>query len=133
MDAVEIGPSTVGMIEVGGLSMIRLILPKPPSANRFWRVYRNVVVKSKEALAYVALVRTYAKNLRVRPILAGDVGVELRWYRGAKLGDLDNLAKCAMDSLKGVAFRDDAQIAELRMYRTDGMKPERVEVTVWKL
>ena len=127
----EIGPGSVGMLP-GGL--IRLILPKPPSSNRYWRVYRNRVVKSKEALSFIALVDTLARNLKIRPILTGDVAVDVCWYRGAKRGDLDNLAKCALDALKnGIVFRDDSQVAELSMHRRDGTKPERVEVTVWRL
>ena len=128
----EIGPETEGMWNVDGKPVIRLILPKAPSANRYFRVYRGRAVKSTEARTYIATVRGIAKALRVKPI-EGEVALSVHWYRGAKRGDLDNTLKVLGDALNGVAYQDDRQVAKITMERTDGETPERVEVMVWKL
>ncbi|WP_269716180.1 RusA family crossover junction endodeoxyribonuclease [Caulobacter sp. NIBR2454] len=46
--------------------------------------------------------------------------------------DLDNLAKAILDSIKGYAFHDDAQVARLLVQRQSGER-ERITVKVRKL
>ncbi len=46
--------------------------------------------------------------------------------------DLDNLAKAILDSIKGHAFHDDAQVARLLVQRRQGER-ERITVRVEKL
>ena len=46
--------------------------------------------------------------------------------------DLDNLAKAILDSIKGYAFHDDAQVARLLVERRAGER-ERIAVTIRKL
>ena len=108
--------------------MIDLILPEPPSANRYWRVFRGRAVTSAEARAYK---RRVALTSRCRP-LDGPVAVTVRWFRGRKAGDLDNRLKCLLDALKGVAFADDRQVAEIHAYRYEDRVTPRVEVRVGK-
>jgi Holliday junction resolvase RusA-like endonuclease len=43
--------------------------------------------------------------------------------------DIDKLARCALDALTGVVFKDDAQVTELRLRKGYG-EPERAEVRV---
>lgn len=46
--------------------------------------------------------------------------------------DLDNLAKALLDSIKGYAFHDDAQVARLLVQRQAGER-ERITIKCWKL
>jgi Holliday junction resolvase RusA-like endonuclease len=46
--------------------------------------------------------------------------------------DLDNLVKTIADALNGLAYKDDAQICELRAFKLHG-EPERVEVEIGSL
>lgn len=46
--------------------------------------------------------------------------------------DLDNLAKAILDSVKGYAFHDDAQVARLLVQRRQGER-ERIVVTVSRM
>ncbi len=46
--------------------------------------------------------------------------------------DLDNLAKALLDSIKGYAFHDDAQVARLLVQRQAGER-ERITIRCWKL
>jgi len=103
-----------------------MTVPEPPSANRYWRVYRNRVVKSAEARAYRQAVRMLAKHSpRVGP-----VAVTVTWYRGAKRGDLDNRLKVVLDAMEGVLYENDNQIVELHAYRIDDKGNARMDVEV---
>lgn len=46
--------------------------------------------------------------------------------------DLDKLARCALDALSGIVFKDDAQVCELNLSKRYG-EPERLEVCVHEL
>jgi len=64
----------------------------------------------------------------------GEFSVEIRMeYVGEPPWlDLDNLAKAILDSIKGYAFHDDAQVARLLVERTPGER-ERIAVRITKL
>lgn len=104
-----------------------LTLPLPPSANRYWRIWRGHPVTSDEARAYkltagrLALVR----GLRMR---AGLIRLRLRFYRAQRRGDLDNRIKVLLDALQGVAYADDAQVVKLEAELHEDSKNPRVEV-----
>ena len=57
--------------------MVRLKLPYPVSANRYWRIWRNKAVRSAEATAYKSVVRRIAQEAGVMPS-EGSVAVCLR-------------------------------------------------------
>ena len=46
--------------------------------------------------------------------------------------DIDKLARCALDALTGIVFRDDAQIVDLHATKRYG-EPERAELTIREL
>lgn len=104
-----------------------LTLPWPPSANRYWRVYRGRAVKSQEARDYQAFVRADNRGL---VLLSGPVCITAHLYRPTRRGDLDNSLKILVDSLQGVAYTNDNQIVELHAYRHEGRGNGRVEVNV---
>ena len=105
---------------------MRLTLPEPPSANRYWRVYRGHPVTSAEARAYKRRVQL---TTRARP-LEGNVCVMLHWFRGRRSGDLDNRLKVALDALRGIAFADDKQVVAILAYRHEDKAHPRIEVTI---
>lgn len=107
---------------------MNLTLPYPPSANRYWRVFRGRAVKSQEARGYQLAVQL--KNAGTRPLTV-PVRVTLEVHRPAKRGDLDNSIKVLLDALKGIAFVDDSQVCALNVFRHEATpKTARVEVTV---
>lgn len=122
--------------------LARLVLPEPPSANRYWRTVlvrgRATTLLSKEARAYRRAVAelwptlTFAKDLGGRPV-TDDVQVSLVWYRARRSGDLDNRIKQVLDALKGLVYADDKQITGITAYRVDDARYEgtgRIEVAV---
>jgi Holliday junction resolvase RusA-like endonuclease len=107
--------------------MMRAVLPYPPSANRYWRTFRNRTVVSDEARKYKALVKV---ELSKWPLLAGPVALIAHLYRPQRSGDLDNRLKVLGDALNGVAWSDDSQVVEIHAYRHDDKARPRVEVEV---
>jgi len=104
-------------------------LPVPPSANRYWRIYRNRMVVTEEARAYKEEV---ALLLRGAVPLGGNVSVNLSVFRPAKRGDLDNYNKVLFDALQGFAYSNDSQITEIHSFRKDDKDNPRVEFMVYE-
>jgi crossover junction endodeoxyribonuclease RusA len=99
-----------------GTSM-KLLLPYPVSANRYWRTVVNkktgraMTFVSNEAEAYKTEVGLRARVAGWRTPIRG--AVELRVTLVPKNGicmDLDNCLKVSIDALKGIVYADDAQV-----------------------
>lgn len=134
---------------------MRLSIPYPVSANRYWRSYvprghnRAIVVLSEEAKSYKSEVGWLAKAAGLRAPLGGRVNVHIELYpampqdaaqRMRKLGegwdervrsiDLDNALKVTIDALKGIAYEDDRQVWKLSAERMEPDGQARAVVTV---
>lgn len=109
--------------------MIKLTLPYPPSANRYWRNFNGRMVTSDEARAYKSEVMYTCLQQDIE-MLEGDISLTVKVYRPRKSGDLDNRLKVSLDSLNGIAYRDDSQIVELHAYRYDDKTDPRVEIEI---
>ena len=114
-------------------SPLRLTLPYPPSANRYWRTTarggRVLTYLSEEARAYRAHVLRLGRALGVTPTSA-DVELRLVVYRPRRAGDLSNRVKVLEDALIGVAYADDSQVVRIVAERLDDAASPRVEVEV---
>lgn len=108
---------------------IRLTLPPPISANRYWRTFRNRTVVSAEAKTYKTAVGWIARAAVDEPITQ-PITITLHWFRPAKRGDVDNAIKVTLDALNGIVYADDSQVVELHAYRHDDKHNPRVEVEV---
>lgn len=107
-----------------------LILPVPPSANRYFRNYRGRTVTSADAKAYKAGVWLVAQHAGLRPY-TGRVAMYVRLYRARKAGDLDNFGtKILADALEGIAYQNDKQIVEWHLWMDDDKNNPRVEVEI---
>ena len=100
--------------------MVRLKLPYPVSANRYWRIWRNKAVRSREAAAYKETVRRIAQETGVMPS-EGSVAVCLRLITKANKDgsanktviDLDNALKVTLDALQGIIYENDKQVRRI--------------------
>lgn len=131
--------------------MIRLTLPFPPSANRYWRTtVRGSFVStyvSAEAKDFKEQVGWVCKAAGIREPIAGRVRITVELYparpqdwarRVKKLGaawddsvrciDLDNANKVLLDALKGVAIVDDGW--PVRSLHCDRMEPDEHDARV---
>lgn len=109
--------------------MTKLILPFPPSANRYWRHDRGHIHRSDEANAYINAVGWLCKERELAPV-SGDVVLTIDIYRPAKRGDLDNTLKVLIDALRGFAYVDDKQVAEIHAKRHEDKENPRAVVRV---
>ena len=94
-----------------------LTLPHPVSANRYWRVYRNRVIRSEDANDYRRAVIRAAGYARITPT---DKPVIVRMTYHPRMNkdgsaskvrmDVSNVIKVAEDALQGLAYHDDKQV-----------------------
>lgn len=129
---------------------VTLTLPEPPSANRYWRVFKGRVVKSKAAREYAKAVKAAAKKVlgdgpedysawngsesyfgTSRAPFTGPVIVTIHWCRAKKMGDLANREKVVCDAVQGLLYVDDKQICELHMYRHESPRRGSLTITVY--
>lgn len=107
----------------------RLVLPVPPSANRYWRHDRGVTHLSEEARTYRRDVAAVAQRTGAT-IVTGDVVLRMIWCRARRQGDLDNRLKQALDAMQGLLFVSDAAISEIRFCRCEDKNHPRLEVLI---
>lgn len=108
--------------------VIRLLLPMPPSANRYWRNTNTGSHVSREAREYKELVKNGTSGVEM---LHGRLSLTLVYYGLPKIADMDNRIKVLVDSLKGIAYVDDASIYHLEAFRSDEtLRKQMVGVTV---
>jgi crossover junction endodeoxyribonuclease RusA len=114
--------------------VVHLELPQPPSANRYWRKFRNRIVRSAAASSYQEAVWMLASRYRCGdgPVIfpVEDLTLTLRWWRrrgqnNQFQGDLDNYLKVLLDALQGSLYTNDRQIVELHLYRMPDERDER--------
>jgi Holliday junction resolvase RusA-like endonuclease len=86
-------------------------------------------VKTREHRRYALVVARAASDLGAE-VLEGPLILSVDVYRPRRSGDLDNTLKAIQDSLKGILWKDDAQIVEIRARRYDSKENPRVEVLV---
>jgi crossover junction endodeoxyribonuclease RusA len=110
---------------------MRLILPYPVSANRYWRTVvahrrdgpkkpRALTFVSEEAKAYKQEVRWRAKVAGCRDPIAGLVELRILLVPKNRICmDLDNALKVTIDALKDVVFDDDSQVFKITAERRD--------------
>jgi Holliday junction resolvase RusA-like endonuclease len=126
------------------------IIPIIPQAHQSTRFGRGRAYSSKERIAYVKTLAIYLRSFFVSSpgrLLEGPLAlsVEFQWgcgrkkvdpnrsaYRETK-PDLDNLLKPLKDAMKGIVYRDDAQVATLyRVSKFWGPAPQ-IKIRVWEL
>jgi Holliday junction resolvase RusA-like endonuclease len=117
-----------------GPELVHLELPQPPSANDYWRKFRNRIVESAAAKQYKEAIWMLCGRYRTidnQPVYPlEDVVVTIRWWRrrgknNQSQGDLQNYEKVLLDALQGTVYANDRQVAELHMYRMPDESDER--------
>jgi crossover junction endodeoxyribonuclease RusA len=124
------------------MNTIEIVLPMPPSANRYWVTFAYIsmnsrnpgkpmanTVPSTEAKEYKNEVRTLCIRNKVKR-LHGAIEMDVKVYRPMRRGDLDNRLKVLIDSLRELAYDDDDQIVKITAERFEDKHNPRVVVTL---
>lgn len=117
--------------------MIRLVLPYPVSANRYWRTVVNkktghaMTFVSQEATSYKSEAGWLAKAAGIKGPLRCAISLSFRLVpdNGVCM-DLDNALKVAIDALNGVAYFDDKQVRKITAERAEPDGRARLEVEI---
>jgi Holliday junction resolvase RusA-like endonuclease len=109
--------------------MIRFTLPYPPPMNHLHAVVRGRKILSAKGRKYKEAAAKIV-SLFVKEPMSGPLHVTLMIYRPRKCGDLDNLFKAPFDSVKGIAWGDDAQVKKLTATLYDDKHNPRLEMII---
>ena len=117
---------------------MKLVLPYPVSANRYWRhiahpsTKRPITLLSREAKAYRDECGWRAREAGVKNPLAGCVQLHIRLVpKNGVCMDLDNALKVVIDALKGIVYCDDAQVYRIDAHRAEpDTRGARLEVEI---
>lgn len=120
---------------------VRLTLPYPISANRYWRTIvakkqgRAITFVSEEAKAYKQECGLIARVSGVREPIDGMVALRVRLIpKNRVCMDLDNCLKVSIDALKGVVYDDDAQVYRINAERCQpDSKGARLEIEIERI
>lgn len=116
------------------MNTVNLILPLPPSSNRYWRTIvakgRALTFVSDEAKQYKRMVK---ESAGLETLIYSEISVTLKIFRPQRSGDLDNRLKVLFDALQGVVYANDSQIVEIHAFRYEDRPRPRVEVTITAL
>lgn len=136
--------------------MIELVLPYPPSANRYWRTAvvcgRAQTYPSADAKAFKTSVQVAALRAGVRRPITGRIELHLQlypqrpqdwakrarrdpltWDDDVRCIDLGNCEKVLSDALNGVAWVDDKQHRRIVLERMEPDGEARVVVRITQL
>jgi crossover junction endodeoxyribonuclease RusA len=108
---------------------MKITLPYPPSANKYWRIMNSRMVRSPEATAYVMEVDSVCRDMDLVPV-TGPIQLRVDVFRPWQKGDLDNFLKVVLDALQRWAYVNDNQIVTIHAYRHDDKHNPRVEIDV---
>lgn len=94
-----------------------------PASNR-----RGYIIPAR-TMAYQRQVGWVAKQ-QIKTPFAGDVEVTIvLYFRGGRVGDVDNYQKSILDGLNGIAFEDDRQVRKVTCERLTSAD-ERAEIEI---
>jgi Holliday junction resolvase RusA-like endonuclease len=103
-------------------------MPIPERVNGIWkqgRGHTRISDKHRDDKA-----QSPVRFRHIQP-LDGPTRALILWVRERRIGDTDSRIKATLDLLIGVAYPDDASVADLRIIRVDdGSEAPRVEIIV---
>lgn len=112
---------------------MNIVLPWPPSINRYYRTVKGRILISSEGRAYRKAICDRVGGA-VEP-LRGRVGVRVLAHPpDARKRDLDNLFKPLLDALQHAGvYPDDGAIDDLGIRRGEKRPGGEVLVTAWEI
>lgn len=106
------------------MDALSIELPWPPSLNRYYRVFRNRILISRDGRKYrlMAVSRLGGGRGRMKGRLA--VAVDL-YPPDNRRRDIDNPLKCLFDSLTHAGvWEDDSQVKDVELHMREALPPD---------
>jgi len=102
---------------------VTMVIPWPPSSNRYWRYWNRRVIISKDAREYKKTIKSMSYEWEPRH-LTGRLDLSIIAFPPDKRArDLDNLLKITIDSLESTGlFNNDSQIDRIVIERGEVVK-----------
>ena len=106
------------------MEAVSVELPWPPSVNRYYRVFRNRILISRDGRKYRMMVVSRLGGINRK--LTGEVSVEIDLYPpDRRRRDIDNPLKCLLDSMTHAGvYEDDSQIKDIELHMREPMPPK---------
>jgi crossover junction endodeoxyribonuclease RusA len=101
---------------------------KVPSVNHYLKKSRYGFYQTRETKDFKKLIFLTGKSQNLDP-LEGNVQINIKWEVKRK-ADLDNILKCVLDALQGVAYIDDKQVIEINAKKLPCKGYETLEIEV---
>ena len=103
----------------------------PPSVNHYWVRTKRGFFVSKEGQDFKKTIAIAAHNIKP---FCGDVALKIEFVPSdRRKRDIDNIAKCVLDSLKGIVYEDDSQVVHLEMWKKEPQKEPRLSIECCQL
>ena len=117
--------------------MQSVTFPYPPSANRYWRIFRGRATPSKAATEYKAAVLAMVDWQPTESMVAIDITLHPKQNKDGSecktIIDLDNCLKVTLDALQGVAYSNDKQVRKITAQYGETLPDGGLTVAVCKL
>lgn len=92
----------------------------------------HFVSNDKKTADYKNLIKSIATEL-FPTMLEGEICAKIKFFRSTRRrADLDNLLKPILDSLNGIAYKDDTQVTEINAFKYVDKDNPRAEVTIYQ-
>lgn len=116
---------------------MKVTFPYPPSANRYWRIFRGRAVHSKEATDYKSAIKAMVDCQPTDQSVAIDIVLHPKQNKDGSecktIIDLDNCLKVTLDALQGLAYSNDRQVRKLSATYGQSLPDGGLTVTVSEL
>lgn len=117
--------------------MQSVTLPYPPSANRYWRIFRGRAVHSKAATDYRKAVADILSKQPVNYQVSLSVILHPKQNQDGSdckvIIDLDNCLKVTLDALQGLAYHNDNQVRHITAEYGESIPSGGLTVTISRL
>lgn len=106
------------------MEAVSVELPWPPSVNRYYRVFRNRILISRDGRKYRMMAVSRLGGLN--GTLKGELEVVIDLYPpDRRRRDIDNPLKCLLDSMAHAGvYEDDSQIKDIELHMREQMPPD---------
>ena len=114
--------------------MKSVTFPYPPSANRYWRIFRGRAVHSKAATDYKSAIMAMVDCQPTDQPVAIDIILHPKQNKDGSecktIIDLDNCLKVTLDALQGLAYSNDRQVRKIAAAYGEPLPDGGLTVTV---